>query len=227
MADNVGYTPGTGASVAADEIGGNLFQRIKLTLGADGVNDGDVSAANPVPVSGALSVSNFPAQTGLTDAQLRASAVPVSGTVTANTGLSQPLTDTQLRASAVPVSGTLSVDNFPAQTGLTDAQLRADAVPVSVAGELIEAIEALRMAVQSLTRSGLGQSMPDTAMRLRVAIDAISASLTLATVSTVTSVTTVATVTNQSQIGANSANDQIPALMRMAADSARRNISTS
>ena len=29
---------------------------------------------------------------------------PVSGTVTANTGLTQPLTDTQLRASAVPVS---------------------------------------------------------------------------------------------------------------------------
>jgi hypothetical protein len=40
----------------------------------------------------------------LTDTQLRATAVPVSGTVTANTGLSQPLTDTQLRASAVPVS---------------------------------------------------------------------------------------------------------------------------
>ncbi len=31
---------------------------------------------------------------------------PVSGTVTANTGLTQPLTDTQLRATAVPVSGT-------------------------------------------------------------------------------------------------------------------------
>ena len=30
--------------------------------------------------------------------------IPVSGTVTANTGLSQPLTDTQLRASTVPVS---------------------------------------------------------------------------------------------------------------------------
>ena len=42
----------------------------------------------------------------LTDSQLRATAVPVSGTVTANTGLTQPLTDTQLRASAVPVSGT-------------------------------------------------------------------------------------------------------------------------
>jgi hypothetical protein len=41
---------------------------------------------------------------GLTDAELRATPVPVSGTVTANTGLSQPLTDTQLRSSAVPVS---------------------------------------------------------------------------------------------------------------------------
>jgi hypothetical protein len=105
MADNVGYTPGTGASVAADDIGGNLFQRVKLALGADGVNDGDVSAANPVPISGAVTVGNFPAQIGLTDTQLRATAVPVSGTVTANTGLSQPLTDTQLRATAVPVSG--------------------------------------------------------------------------------------------------------------------------
>lgn len=53
---------------------------------------------------------------GLTDAELRATPVPVSG----------PLTDTQLRAVAVPVSGTVTA------TGpLTDAQLRAVAVPVS------------------------------------------------------------------------------------------------
>jgi hypothetical protein len=37
--------------------------------------------------------------------------IPVSGTVTANTGLSQPLTDTQLRASAVPISGTVAISN--------------------------------------------------------------------------------------------------------------------
>lgn len=55
---------------------------------------------------------------GLTDTELRASPVAVSGTVTA-TG---PLTDTQLRATAVPVSGPL-----------TDTQLRASAVPVSLA----------------------------------------------------------------------------------------------
>lgn len=46
--------------------------------------------ATPVPVSGTVAVSN----PGLTDAQLRASAVPVSG----------PLTDTELRASAVSIS---------------------------------------------------------------------------------------------------------------------------
>jgi hypothetical protein len=51
MADNIGYTPGTGATVSADEILGILFQRIKLTLGADGVNDGDVSSSNPMPVA--------------------------------------------------------------------------------------------------------------------------------------------------------------------------------
>jgi hypothetical protein len=51
MPDNVGYTPGSGATVAADEILGILYQRIKLTLGADGVNDGDVSSSNPMPIA--------------------------------------------------------------------------------------------------------------------------------------------------------------------------------
>jgi len=49
MADNVGYTPGSGATVAADEIGGVLHQRVKLGIGDDGVAV-DVSAANPMPV---------------------------------------------------------------------------------------------------------------------------------------------------------------------------------
>jgi len=36
VADNVSITPGSGATVAADDIGGVLHQRIKLGLGADG-----------------------------------------------------------------------------------------------------------------------------------------------------------------------------------------------
>lgn len=54
---------------------------------------------------------------GLTDTQLRATPVPVSG----------PLTDTQLRATPVPVSGAVTTG------GLTDTQLRASSVPVSLA----------------------------------------------------------------------------------------------
>ena len=56
------------------------------------------------PVSGTVSISGSVAVTGpLTDTQLRATPVPVSGTVT--TG---GLTDTQLRATPVPVSGTVA-----------------------------------------------------------------------------------------------------------------------
>lgn len=144
MTDFVGYTPGTGASVAVDDIGGILHQRIKLGIGDDGVAV-DVSAANPMPVA------------------------------------------------------------------LTT-------------GELVEALEAMRFAMQSLTRT-VGLAMPDVAGRLRIAVDAISASLTLATVTTVGTVTTVSTVTNQTQVGGNPAFEQIPALMRLGADSLRRNVS--
>jgi hypothetical protein len=49
MADNVGYTPGTGATVAADEIGGVLHQRVKVGIGPDGTAV-DISEANPMPV---------------------------------------------------------------------------------------------------------------------------------------------------------------------------------
>ena len=81
---------------------------------------------------------------------------------------------------------------------------------------------ALRIAVQALTRSGIGQSLPDGSGRLRILLDAITASLTLATVTTVT---TVSTVSNQTNIGGFSAAPQTPSLMNGGADSLRRNIS--
>lgn len=49
MTDNVGYTPGVGATVAADDVGGALYQRIKPAFGTDGAAV-DVSASNPFPV---------------------------------------------------------------------------------------------------------------------------------------------------------------------------------
>lgn len=143
MADNVGITPGAGATVAADDIGGILHQRVKIVVGDDGVNAGDVSLANPIPTR----------------------------------------------------------EN----------------------GELLEALEAMRLGLQALTRT-IGQTYPDVSGRLRVAIDSISAALTLATITTVGTVTTVSTVTNQSQLGGYAAQDQVPALMHLSADSLRSNI---
>lgn len=52
MADNVTLNVMTGGSVvAADDISSVLYQRIKLIHGADGINDGDVSTSNGLPVA--------------------------------------------------------------------------------------------------------------------------------------------------------------------------------
>lgn len=79
-------------------------------------------------------------------------------------------------------------------------------------GELLQAIESLRMAVQSLNRN-IGQVYPDNGGRLRVLIDAFTNAISLST------------VTNLNQLASYSATEAVPTLMRLGADSARRNIS--
>jgi len=67
MADNVTANPGSGGPIfASDDLGGVQHPYAKIEFGADGTAT-PVSAANPLPVSGPL-----------TDAELRAEAVPVS-----------------------------------------------------------------------------------------------------------------------------------------------------
>ena len=52
MADNVDITPGAGATVATDEVGGRHFQRVKLTDGAEGsANHASVRADGTQEVS--------------------------------------------------------------------------------------------------------------------------------------------------------------------------------
>ena len=115
MADNVTLNPGIGgAVVAADEINGAQFQRIKLVHGADGINAGDVSVGNPLPVAG-----NF----------------------TATLSITQPLTDTQLRATPVPVSlGSTTITGSVAVTGSfyqATQPVSIATAPVLVAGSAI------------------------------------------------------------------------------------------
>jgi hypothetical protein len=141
MPDNVAYTPGSGATIAADDIGGVLYQRVKVTHGVDGVAH-ETSDSNPYPIK--------------------------------------------------------------------------------AMGELIEAIEAMRMAIQSLSRTmGLAQVNPLTG---RMLVD--GAGVTQPVSGSVSATQSGAwNITNLATIGGQSANSQIPSFERMTADNLRRNIS--
>jgi hypothetical protein len=140
MADNVGYTPGSGATIAADDIGGILFQRVKPVWGVDGVAN-DVNNTTPLPVTGAQ--------------------------------------------------------------------------------ELMEAIEAMRQAIHTLTRTiGLAQVNPLTGSMF---VDGSRVTQTVnGTVNAAQSGTW--NITNLATIGGVAANSQVQSFERMTADNLRRNI---
>jgi hypothetical protein len=146
MADNVAYTPGAGATIAADEVDGVLYQRVKVTHGVDGVAH-ETSDSNPYPVK--------------------------------------------------------------------------------AMGELIEAIEAMRMAIQSLNRTvGMAQVNPQTG---RMLVDGAGVTQPVSGTVTVTGTVTANqggtwNLTNLAQVGGQAANSQIPSFERMTADNLRRNI---
>lgn len=81
MADNIAITAGSGVTIAADDIGGVQYQRVKISQGADGAAT-DVSSAAPLQVSLANHAANA------TAVKVDGSAVtqPVSLTSTTITG---------------------------------------------------------------------------------------------------------------------------------------------
>lgn len=135
--------------VSVDAVGTSV-EEIVSRLPADFDADGGmkVHLQNPGDIAGGGGGGG-----GLTDVELRAAPVPVSGfpavqPVSDNGGslsvddgggsitVDGPLTDTQMRASAVPVSGPLTdtqlrAASVPVSGPLTDTQLRASAVPTS------------------------------------------------------------------------------------------------
>ena len=129
MADNFTANAGSGGDTfAADDIGGVKFPRSKIVIGADGSNGGDVSAANPMPVTGTLVTTGTlaatqsgtwtvqPGNTANSTAWLVTGAggtFPVTGTVTA-TGT---LAATQSGTWNVTNAGTFAVQNRPETSG--------------------------------------------------------------------------------------------------------------
>ena len=89
-------------------------------------------------------------------------------------------------------------------------------------------LQALRLAVAALTRT-IGLMTPDAAGRMRVTLESAPAIVPASQSGTwnLSTITTCSTLTNQSQVGGYGANDQIPALMHLSADSLRRNITVS
>ena len=89
-------------------------------------------------------------------------------------------------------------------------------------------LQALRLAVAALTRT-IGLMTPDAAGRMRVTLESAPAVVPASQSGTwnLSTLTTCSTLTNQSQVGGYGANDQIPALMHLSADSLRRNITVS
>jgi hypothetical protein len=83
-------TPPAGTQIAVDDVGGDVFQRVKVDIGADGISS-PVTAANPMPISdagGSVTVDG-----PLTNAELRAAniAIAIPGAVSANNSSTTPL----------------------------------------------------------------------------------------------------------------------------------------
>ena len=89
-------------------------------------------------------------------------------------------------------------------------------------------LQSLRLAVAALTRT-IGLMTPDAAGRMRVTLESAPGVVAASQSGTwnLSTITTCSTLTNQSQVGGYGANDQIPALMHLSADSLRRNITVS
>lgn len=125
MVDNVAITPGTGATVAADDITSVLYQRIKLIQGADGVNDGDTSDANPFPVKGTgiVHLTNTPTITAgaYTTGMVVGGKISLTGAarVNAGSGLIQSASVSVKTALTAPYD-ILIFDTDPTNSTFTD-----------------------------------------------------------------------------------------------------------
>ncbi len=89
MADNIAITAGTGTTIATDDIGGVMYQRVKLSIGADG-SATDVSAAAQMPVTTKAKYVDVTLSTletaALADGDIMCVTTEVTGAFTNNDG---------------------------------------------------------------------------------------------------------------------------------------------
>lgn len=141
MADDVVLNAGSGGdSIAADDILGIKYQRVKIALGANNTNDGDVATGNPMPVSdagGTLTVDGtVTANAGSGTFAVSAAALPLpSG---ASTAAKQPALGTAGTAS----TDVISVQGIASMTPVQVSQATASNLNATVVGTGTLAVQA-------------------------------------------------------------------------------------
>ena len=142
MADNVGYTEGSGKTIAADDIDSVLYQRVKLAVGADGaaadLAPGQAAMAASLPVviannQSAVPVSDSSGSLTVDSPQLPAAlaaggGLPIEGVAG---GVAVPVSVATVPSHAVTNAGTFAVQESGA--ALTALQLIDDCISGSEA----------------------------------------------------------------------------------------------
>jgi hypothetical protein len=118
MADNA-------VPFATDDISGVFYPRVKITVGPDGTNDGDVSQANPIPVQSGLrtdvifvgSVSALPIMILLSASSSSTITLQAAQTSAKMRVLSYVLnakatTSVDFRSSTTPLTGMMEFDKY-------------------------------------------------------------------------------------------------------------------
>lgn len=221
MADNTILNSGSGGdTVATDDISGVKFPRGKITLGADGVNDGDVSSANPMPVSDAGGTLTVDAPVGtpvfvrLSDGAAAITTLPVSlasvpshavtnaGTFAVQAAQSGTWTLTDISGTITLPTGAATAAKQPA-LGVAGT---ASADVITVQG--IASMTALKVDGSAVTQPVSGTVTANAGTGTFTISGAVTQSGTwnIGTVTTVTGVTTVSTVTSLSQFAGNAIN---------------------
>ena len=175
-------------------------------LNASTVPGGDKIATDELTL-----INGAAAETGLKVQRVKVGFGPDGSLTDVSTDAPLPVSLSAAQVATLTPPSSVNIANLPAIQ------------PVSATGELIEAMEAMRYAIQALTRS-VGLQTVDAFGRNRVVLDALGGAQTLGTITTVTG---VITLTNQAQLGGIAVQDQIPALMHLQADNLRRNITVS
>ncbi|UST52975.1 hypothetical protein NF681_11530 [Comamonadaceae bacterium OTU4NAUVB1] len=158
MSDNVSITPGTGAAVATDDVGGIHFQKMKLDVGGDGESK-PLGQANPLPVNvigvialdaaslaalESIGVSNFPAN------QL----VTLAGPVALDASALAALESITVQQSALPAGASTEATLAALLTALTSTPAVNTLAQPGAARQL------------TATTTGSGISTPLTARRI-------------------------------------------------------------